>query len=139
MGRNVGSNPEVMAMNVLGDEWLEYLDVHPPDQLYRSAWDAYKRGFFPWLWMECNEDPRIDGYGRAVPEGRELELFRKSLQRFATLQAWYYWKRKNVDEPALRKSDVILRRAMDIKATNPERRIGDIVREISPNSEEASE
>ncbi len=130
MKRNPSANPEVMAMNVLGDEWLAYLDAHPPDSPFRTAWDAYKRGFFPWLWMECNEAPRIDGYGRTVPEGHELELFRRSLPRWAVYQSWYYWKRETIENICLRKSDAILREAMATKAKHPDRPIGDIVREI---------
>lgn len=83
------ASPDTLAMNVLGEKWWPEILGRPPERWFSDAFDAW-RAFFDWLWLTVITDPRHDDMGRVRPEGHELELFRKTLPRFATFQKWYY-------------------------------------------------
>ncbi len=125
---------DTLAMNILGEKWWSHLRTHEPVPTFSDAYDAWKVGFFPWLWADIIANPVDDSFGRSRADGQELELFRKTLPRFATFQKWYYRQtqreKKATEEAALARGDTILRAAMKEKAAHPEKRVGDIVREL---------
>jgi hypothetical protein len=87
-GKPRGPGRAVLAMNVLGDEWVEELArTAPPDPWFRSARKAYN-AFAAFLWVGT-VDVREDAYGGMRPEQQSLEVYRRTLPAFEIFQAWY--------------------------------------------------
>ncbi len=78
----------VLAMNVLGDDWVSELAKHPPENWFTGALDAYL-SFESWLWIRIVNAPIEDAYGRQRADGYQLEAFRRTLPPFEVFQAWY--------------------------------------------------
>jgi len=105
-GGNRPPGREVMAMNILGEMWLSYLEGKiAPNEWPVKPLDAYM-AFGGWLWREAIREPRIDNFGGVKAEGWEIEMFRRTLPRFEIFQRWWYWKREEVKQ---RKDKVVTR------------------------------
>ena len=79
---------DVLAMNVLGDEWIAELAKHPPDPWPKGPLAAYQ-SFSSWLWIRIVNAPVESAYGAMRADGQQLETFRRTLPAFAIFQAWH--------------------------------------------------
>lgn len=84
--RKVGR--DLLAINVLGDEWVAELAKHPPPQYPENAADAFRQ-FGLSLWTRTVDAPIQDSYGGQRADDWQREIYRKMLPRFEVFQLWF--------------------------------------------------
>lgn len=83
----------ILAMNVLGDEWVLDLAKHPPEpgRWPSMALEAFQN-FSAWLWARIVLTHTENAWGGINTDERERETFRRTFPAFELFQAW--WNRE---------------------------------------------